>query len=283
MDDLEQASFQNVDKNVVNDFGVEWSKFNYQHLSQDELFDAFNQYFHIFPFDKLGQNAIGFDMGCGSGRWARVVSKKVNKLHCIDASKEAILQAQKNLQGQDNCSFECASVSNNSLGEETQDFGYCLGVLHHIPDTQKGLNDCVKKLKKGAPFLLYLYYRFDNKPLWYKLIWKISDYLRKMISSMPCRLKLFISHLFAITIYWPLAKIAGIAESLGLNVQNLPLSDYRNKSFYFMKTDALDRFGTRLEKRFTQNEMRQMMLDAGLQNIEFSNRAPYWVALGYKK
>ena len=45
---------------------------------------------------------------------------------------------------------------NNSLKDNSQDFGYCLGVLHHIPDTYLGLEKCVLKLKKGAPFY-YIY------------------------------------------------------------------------------------------------------------------------------
>ena len=40
-------------------------------------------YFSIFPWDKLPVDAIGFDMGCGSGRWARYVSPRVKKLICI--------------------------------------------------------------------------------------------------------------------------------------------------------------------------------------------------------
>tara|TARA_B110000003_G_C16618896_1_gene522335 strand:+ start:251 stop:421 length:171 start_codon:yes stop_codon:yes gene_type:complete len=32
------------------------------------------------------------------------------------------------------------------------DFGYSLGVLHHIPDTQVWLNSCVQKLKKMHRF-----------------------------------------------------------------------------------------------------------------------------------
>ena len=50
-----------------------------------------------------------------------------------------------------------------------------------------------------------------------------------------------------------------------------------------MQTDALDRFGTKIEKRFTRNEITKMMKDAGLENIIFSEKEPYWVALGYKK
>ena len=49
-----------------------------------------------------------------------------------------------------------------------------------------------------------------------------------------------------------------------------------------MRTDALDRFGTRLEQRFTREEIEIMMQDAGLENIEFSNSKPFWVAVGYK-
>ena len=43
---------------------------------------------------------------------------------------------------------------------------------------QRKLKECIKKLKKNAPFLLYLYYRFDNKPLWYKILWTTLDILR---------------------------------------------------------------------------------------------------------
>tara|TARA_A100001011_G_scaffold295387_1_gene307685 strand:+ start:125 stop:295 length:171 start_codon:yes stop_codon:yes gene_type:complete len=49
-----------------------------------------------------------------------------------------------------------------------------------------------------------------------------------------------------------------------------------------MRTDALDRFGTRLEQRFTRNEIKNMMQNAGLENIEFSNSKPFWVAVGNK-
>ena len=49
-----------------------------------------------------------------------------------------------------------------------------------------------------------------------------------------------------------------------------------------MRTDALDRFGTRLEKRFTRKEIAQMMKLAGLERIAFSD-SPCWCAMGYRK
>ena len=50
-----------------------------------------------------------------------------------------------------------------------------------------------------------------------------------------------------------------------MRVDNMPLSAYRERSFYVMRTDALDRFGTRLEQRFTREQIRSMMHEAGLE------------------
>ena len=47
-----------------------------------------------------------------------------------------------------------------------------------------------------------------------------------------------------------------------------------------MRTDALDRFGTRLEQRFSRPEIEAMMIAAGLGEIVFRDDIPDWVACG---
>jgi hypothetical protein len=47
-----------------------------------------------------------------------------------------------------------------------------------------------------------------------------------------------------------------------------------------MRTDSLDRFGTRLEHRFTRAEIEAMMKATGLVDIRFRDDTPYWVACG---
>jgi SAM-dependent methyltransferase len=272
----------NIDEKVVSDFGKEWKAFNHQEIDESLLDSAFNSYFHIFPFDNL-RDAEGFDMGCGSGRWAKFIAPKVGFLNCIDPSADAMQEAKINMSNFQNCSFECADVENNSLKNESQDFGYSLGVLHHIPDTALALKACSQKLKSGAPFLLYLYYRFDNKPKSYYFLWKLSDLARNLISRLPFTIKFFISQLIALLIYFPLARGAFLLEKFGIDVSNFPLTWYRNEPFYIMRTDSLDRFGTRLEQRFTKNEISQMLADSGFERIEFSDREPFWTALSYKK
>lgn len=50
-----------------------------------------------------------------------------------------------------------------------------------------------------------------------------------------------------------------------------------------MRTDALDRFGTRLEQRFSAREIKEMMTDADLEDIRFSDMAPFWCVVGRRR
>jgi SAM-dependent methyltransferase len=274
---------ENFDKSVVQGFGQEWSAFDQSSLSQAELTEIFNSYFAVFPWDIIKSNAVGFDLGCGSGRWAKLVAPRVGTLHCIDPSYEALAVAKSNLIDQPNCVFHNSSVDAIPIEDESADFGYSLGVLHHVPQTLLGIQSCASKLKPGAPFLIYLYYAFDNKPAWYQWAWKTSDLLRVVIARLPFPIRYLVSQVIACLVYWPLAKLSLIVERIGLNPENMPLSAYRYRSFYVLRTDALDRFGTRLEQRFSKQQILQMMEASGLKDIKFNDSIPYWCAVGIKK
>ena len=271
----------NVDEQVVAGFGDEWSRFDQSSLEDVELRQMFENYFKIFPWERLPRDAVGFDLGSGTGRWARLVAPRVGRLHLIEPSA-ALDVSRGNMAGAANCEFHRSGVDDIPLDDGSCDFGYSLGVLHHVPDTEDGLRKCVAKLKMGAPFLLYLYYRFDNRPLWFRAIWRVSDAGRRFISRMPHSLRYALSQVIAAAFYFPLARAAWLMERFGMKVRNLPLAQYRNSSFYTMRTDALDRFGTRLEKRFTKAEIGNMMERCGLENIKFGDTA-FWTAVGYKK
>jgi len=270
----------NIDPATVRGFGEEWAAFDQSGLRGEEYEALFASYFDIFPFEELTPGAEGFDLGCGSGRWAAGVIEKVGILHCIDPSEQALSVARRRLGGDSRARFHLAGAGDIPLGDGSQDFGYSLGVLHHVPDTVQALADGVRKLKPGAPFLLYLYYRFDGRPAWFRALWRVSDWLRLGIAKLPFSVKRLVTNGIATFVYWPLARGANLLERMGLSVRHVPLSAYRQCSFYTMRTDALDRFGTRLEQRFTRAEIRSMMEAAGLTDVRFSEREPFWVACG---
>jgi ubiquinone/menaquinone biosynthesis C-methylase UbiE len=275
----------NLDTRVAAGFGHEWSSFRQgaEDLSATDREAIFESYFRIFPWEALPANPVGIDVGCGSGRWSVMVAPRVGHLHLLDASQDALAVARDNLAQAGNVSFHLASVGDIPLEDNSLDFAFSLGVLHHVPDTAAAIRAIASKLKRGAPFLVYLYYALDNRPWWFRAIWRFSNLFRVVISRAPPWLRLVVSQIIAVTIYWPLAHLAALVERAGVSPAGIPLEAYRNRAFYVMRTDAYDRFCTRLEQRFTQEQIAQMLQDAGFNDIRFSDQVPYWCAVGQKR
>lgn len=275
---------KNMDQQTVEGFGLEWTAFD----QSDKALDAntreqiFENYFGIFPWEELGAKAEGADLGCGSGRWSALVAPRVRKLHAVDASASALKTARANLSRMNNVEFHQCDVSNLPFPPQSLDFVFSLGVLHHVPDTRRAIRDIANVLKPGAPFLVYLYYAFDNRPAWFRAIWKVTDYLRLVISRLPHGMRILATTIIAAFVYWPLARSARLLEAVGLPYNLIPLSFYRDKPFYVMRTDSYDRFATRLEQRFSKAEIQQMLEESGFSEIRFSDKEPYWCAVGVR-
>ncbi|MBX2958858.1 MAG: class I SAM-dependent methyltransferase [Flavobacteriales bacterium] len=272
----------NFDEETVKSFGDEWLKFNL--FSEEEIKLAGNQYFDLVGEDILNKETIVLDLGCGSGRWTKFISKKVKIVEAIDPS-DAIISAANLNKNEENVRITQASVSNIPFEDESFDFVICLGVLHHIPNTSQALIDVVKKIKTGGSILLYLYYNLDNRGMLYKYLFKISTVFRLMISKLPHGLKKLTCDIVAVVVYLPLVLITrSLINLFGTKswIKKIPLSYYSDKSFNIIRNDALDRFGTPLEQRFSKIQIEQMMLKSGLTKIVFSDNEPYWHVLGTK-
>lgn len=272
------SSRGNIDEATVTGFGEEWSRFDQSDLDEAEARAHFDRYFSLVPSGTLGPQSAVMDVGCGSGRWARLVAPRVGRLVVVDPAADALAVARRNLGDHPNVVFHQASVDDLPGEEGTMDLVYSLGVLHHVPDTAAGIRACARKLKPGGRLLVYLYYAFDNRPSWFRRIWRVSDVLRRRVSALPFARRKLVADVIAVLVYWPLARTARLAEALGRDPSTIPLSFYRRASFYTMRTDALDRFGTKLEQRFTRSEIERMLTDAGLVDIRFRDGEPYWCA-----
>lgn len=283
MPDSSAAPNGNLDRGVVAGFGAEWSRFDQSRRSEEDLRATFESYFRLFPWGRLPEGASGFDLGCGSGRWAKFVAGRVGSLLCVDASREALAVARRNLVNCANVSFQQGSAGCLPLAARSFDFGYSLGVLHHIPSPALGLADAVRLLKPGAPLLLYLYYALDDRPGWYRAIWKAANAGRVFVSALPTRPRHAVCEAIALAVYWPLSRAARLVERLGLDCNRIPLAAYRHKPLYVLRTDALDRFGTRIEHRFTREHLVRLMESCGLERVSVSPLAPFWCAVGFAR
>jgi SAM-dependent methyltransferase len=268
-----------VDRATVEGFGYEWTKFDQAAVDPAALEKVFREYFALFPWDSVGDDAVGVDLGCGSGRWARLAAERTGRVIGADASLDALRSAARTAP---ECPLVLAAAGALPFRAKSLDFGYSLGVLHHVPDPARGLEDAVRTLKPGAPFLVYVYYALDNRPSWFQALWRSTDLLRQVISRCPAPIRYGISQMLAIVVYFPLARTARLLERRGIDVESLPLAAYRDRSVYVMRTDALDRFGTRLEKRFTKAEVAALLRGAGLEAVTVGDEPPFWCAVGWK-
>lgn len=269
------------DEQTIAGFGEEWRRFDQSGLPADEQRRLFDAYFALFPWDKLPPQAEGADIGCGSGRWAQLAAPRLGTLHCVDPS-DAIDVAKDRLGQMPNVRFHRAGVEALPFAPGSLDCAWSLGVLHHVPDTAAALRACAVSLRPGAPLLVYLYYALDNRPAWFRALWRTSEAIRAVVSRLPMPLRHGAAEVLATLVYWPLSRSARLGERLGLEVNNWPLAPYRHLSRYTLRTDALDRFGTRLEQRFTRSQVIAMMEQAGLERVQVAEGEPYWCAIGYR-
>lgn len=271
----------NLDAATVEAFGDEWERFHGFSDEEVELVGA--EYFDLIGPEMLGPDTVALDVGCGSGRWTQYLTPRVGFVEAVDPSS-AVGVASRRLATADNVRVTQAAAGALPFPPNSFDFVMALGVLHHMPDTAAGIRSCVQALKPGGHFLVYLYYALDGRGAGYVALWKLSDGVRRITSTLPNPIKRLFSEVMAAVVYWPLARFSRLLSMCGLGSigNKLPLAYYARKSFYIMRSDALDRFGTPLERRFRKDEIEMMLVDAGLEEIQFSANSPYWHAVARK-
>ena len=275
------AKSENMDVETVKAFGDEWTKFD--KFDDKDITDiAGTHYFDIINLNSL-KNKNVLDVGCGTGRWSKFISKYAGTVDAIDPSI-AVDSAAYLLQNVDNVRLSKAPADHLPFADNVFDLVFSLGVLHHIPDTKLAMKHCVSKVKKGGIFLVYLYYKLDNRGVAFRSIFKLSNVLRRGISSMPSPIKNSVCDILSVLVYLPFIGMSKGFKSIGLNKvsQSIPLHFYVGKSFHIIRNDTRDRFGTPLEQRFSKQEITEMMKEVGLTNIVFSENEPYWHAVGTK-
>ena len=280
---LEAGADGNIDWGTVASFGDEWGKF--RRFDEPELRVPGDQYFDVVEDGMVTPDSLVLDVGCGSGRWTKFLALRAGFIEAVDPS-DAVLTAQRFLGDFDNVRLTQAGVDELPFADDSFDFVFSLGVLHHVPDTAQAMRRCVAKLKPGGHFLVYLYYDLDNRGPLYRAVFVMSTLIRRIVAGLPKRPKHLACEAIAFTAYLPLVLLVRALRLVpGLEgfAMRLPTAYYWDKSMRIIRNDALDRFGTPLEQRFSREQIESMMTSCGLEDLRFSDNAPYWHALGRKR
>lgn len=271
---------KNLDQGVIDSFGHEWARFNYGTTESSEALDTqFKAYCTPIDLNQFSsKNSIAGDFGAGSGRWASRLTPYFSVVYALEPSDGASRVLKGKFEDDPKVRVLQETVGSNSIPLASLDLAMSLGVLHHIPDTGLAIRDVSSRIKPGGTFLCYLYYNLENKPIYYKVIFRAVNFVRRGVSTLPQGVKRTVTSLIAALVYWPLARISKMMSRFGVDTSNIPLHHYADMPFVMLANDALDRFGTSLEQRFSKAEITEMLrlAEFDISTLKFSDVEPFW-------
>ena len=255
-------------------FGYEWTHFNDWRPSGDT---NFNDYFAGLDLASL-RGLVVLDGGCGMGRHARQIAPFAERVIAVDFS-QAIDQAAKNTAEPGNVDCVQGDLLSLPLADESVDFVYSLGVLHHLADTTGALRALVRKLRPGGRLRVYLYWKRHG---WKGGLLSIATAARHVTTRLPFALLRACCQWLSVGLFGLVVLPYRLLSRLGVRAhREWPLFVYSKYPFNVLYNDQFDRFSAPLEKRYDPDEVRQLLESVGL--VDVAVRSCFgWVADGTK-
>lgn len=262
------SNTQRLASDVQCSFGEEWNTYS-DILPEHE--DEFHRYFDLVDLPTLqGQRVL--DLGCGNGRWSYFLRHRCRSLFLVDFS-DAIFAARYNLRDANHCLFFMGDLQALPFTDDAADVLFCLGVLHHLPTPC--INEVIK-LKRFAPrLLIFLYYTFDNRPIYFRILLHIMTLLRLFLTNIRHpTIRKWIAVLGTYGLYIPLISLGHLMNVVHLG-HYVPLFDfYRDRTRARIQQDVYDRFFTSIEQRVSRDDIQR--LEQYFRRITISDDLPYW-------
>jgi len=239
----------------VDSFSFEWNKHRTTQLDSAnknlESEKRFSQSID-FPLDNLKDKLV-LDAGCGMGRFAEIVLKYSGTVVGIDLSL-AVEAAFKNMGFHKNAHFIQADIFNLPFKQETFNFIYSFGALHHTPDCRMAFKQLPPLLKKGGKLSISVYSSY-NKAIVYS-----SNFWRLITTRLPKRLVYYFSFISVVLYYLYRIPIIG---HIGKAIFVIPMwSDWR-----WRVLDTFDWYSPKYQSKHTHWEVFGWFKENGLRDI----------------
>ncbi|MEE8340990.1 MAG: class I SAM-dependent methyltransferase, partial [Candidatus Neomarinimicrobiota bacterium] len=79
-----------------------------------------------FVIDKIDQNDIVLDLGCGYGRVSAKIAQKAKMMVGIDLAEDNIRFAKEFVKNVENCEFHVMNANNLKFADKTFDLVFCI-------------------------------------------------------------------------------------------------------------------------------------------------------------
>jgi SAM-dependent methyltransferase len=233
------TSTNSVDQKTADAFADSWN-----HLPQGSVYtmeQAVDWFAPLTGEDFKDKKII--ELGCGNASLLyHVMSWNPAQAVGVDLGS-SVDSALKNLSMQANKQWNVVrSDLTTYRAEEKADITYCIGVLHHLKEPEKGFVSLVENTKVGGKFHAWVYAYEGN---W--VIRNIVDPIRRVASRLPWWFTKYVLATSLVIPFFIYAKIMNILPRWSL-LKKLPLYEYSlwiaKRGFLFFRHVAFDQLVT---------------------------------------
>jgi len=251
---------------TARSFGYEWQAFSEMLPDYESNFRWYFERFEPAAFE----GSLVLDAGCGTGRHTFYMARSgAREVVAMDFS-QAIEVAAYNNRANPNTHFVQADIYHPPFRLRSFDLVYSLGVLHHLPDPEKGFRTLLRHLREDGFVNIYLYWNLEGEARWRRAALRGVTEVRRLTTRMPHSLLKKMSWLiaagFQVAFVIPARALDKFAPTRGLAAR-VPLGHYRKYSFRVLYTDQFDRFSAPIENRYGRAEVAEWFERAGLADV----------------
>ncbi len=250
-----------VAQRTADSFAYEWAQFG---GLRPEWGRNFEDYMRPHTPESLAGKSV-LDVGTGSGRHAFHAARAGAQVAAVDLGA-SIDVARRNLPA----SVLTVQADAEALPFEPASFDLVMsiGVLHHLPDTERALRSIARYAKPGGHVHVYLYWVPPQR--WHRHVLRLVTAMRRVTVRLPHPLLHALCYPLAavlqMTFVAPYRALRTRPRTAGFAAA-LPLKTYADYPFSVLVNDQFDRFSAPLERRFTADEVQAAMEAAGLEDI----------------
>lgn len=267
-----------VQRQTVHRYGYLWPRIKPPHA------DAIYHYRKVKPL--LPPNHLkgwALDAGCGPGidAW-HMAQENTCRIVAVELTPEGVTQTQERTRGFPSVHPVRANVEALPFSQDTFDFVYSYGVLHHLVHPEAGLREMVRTLKPKGLLALYVYENFQTHSGISQRLLRMVSVARRWTVRCPPGLLFFLCQMAAPLVFvgftLPYRGLSKLRWTKSLS-ERIPFRHANGPSV--LVEDLYDRFSAPLEKRYNRPELQQALQSAGLTDIHVVPLRG-WVAYGYK-
>ncbi len=250
-----------VRRRTAESFAYEWEHFG---QLRQEWEQNFREYLRPHEPESL-RNRLVLDVGAGSGRHSYEAHRFGARVVAVDVG-DAIHVARRNLPA-DVVTVQ-ADAEELPFEDATFDFVMSIGVLHHLPDPRRALSSLARLVRPGGHIHVYVYWVPPRR--WHRSLLRLVAAVRRVTTRMPRPLLRVLCYPIAAALFATFVlpyRATRDAPGLERVAGGFPLKAYADYPFRVCVNDQFDRFSAPLEWRFTAEEVKGMLIEAGFADV----------------